>query len=519
MAPFQYDTPSAPLTGSIADVMMRGGDIRARMAIETARINAAAAAQRGAIWGNTISNLSQIPTQLAEQKRADAVAQQQAQYRNMQMLQMGQQVQEHQQAQAAQNLFEQTMREQYPKFQTKDESGKPTTDYEGLTGALREAGVHSSLIDDWMTKRYAADKAQAERQDFLGKQRDKISGELSRIGHVSLTRENFEANLRDAVANQRVPPLVAQAAYQKLNEQGDNYDAVREDFKSLNPAVAKHFQDLEESRAKTTKELAEAQAALNKPAPTLTPAQQALESYKASLGLKPGAILSDAQQQAYDEREKTIQLNQAFTEWRRKQEWERAHPNVDQVKLEKDYSGKLQTAIKARNAGIGREDGKVLDANHLMTIFEQAYDPKTGDIKPNVLQMKELAMGLAKMISAGNPVGEKMMSEFDVQTSKGDYSKVWQYITGRPQPGTTPEMVQMLKESIERQADTAAENRNAELGVFQGYAPSDLDPVRRDRINAVELVPRRRVELLKSPTTGKTIMRVSKDGGRTWQTQ
>jgi hypothetical protein len=86
MAPFQYDTPSpSPLAGSIADIILRGGDIRAREAMTVADANAQSAAQRAALWGRTIQTLGAMPTQMMEQTRQNQLAQSEIALRNTQI--------------------------------------------------------------------------------------------------------------------------------------------------------------------------------------------------------------------------------------------------------------------------------------------------------------------------------------------------------------------------------------------------------------------------------------------------
>jgi hypothetical protein len=75
----------------------------------------------------------------------------------------------------------------------------------------------------------------------------------------------------------------------------------------------------------------------------------------------------------------------------------------------------------------------------------------------------------------------------------------------------------MFRDSIQRQGQTAVENRQAAIKYLQGLAPTELDPSRREALEANTLVPLRQSRLVQNPKTGEKALEVSIDGGKTWK--
>lgn len=516
MAPFQYDTPSAPLAGSIADIMLRGGAIRAQAAQDIARTNAIATAARGNMWGNIVSSISQVPAQMQQARIADQTAQSNAAYRSMQMAQIGQQLQEHDRATKDEQLFAQSINELAPKYKSIDkDTGTPVFDFDGLTTELQKRGVNPALTEGWVARAAqlqttisnSAKQQQAARQTVLD--------ELGNVAQASLTPDAFAMNLRTAVQGGKVPAAQANATLQMLNEQSDNYDGFRAGVLQLAPSVGERALGQQKTQAEIDKLKAEAA----KQPPRVAPEQEALDSYaRAILGPTANASqLNDAQRQAYDKRKAGVASAADFDKFVREQQYKNANPPVaDQNKAEQQYRTVLRGAMSNRSGGIGLEDSKVQSANHLIALLDSNYDPKTGNYNiPPTLQT-ELAIGLAKLMAPNGNVGIEMVHEVNQRTARGDLVGAYNFATGSTATGAPQDVLRMFKDSIERQGQVAQQNRDGEMNYLRGLAPTELEPARREALEKTGLNPLRQSRIAVGKD-GQRKLFVSLDGGKTWQ--
>lgn len=188
-----------------------------------------------------------------------------------------------------------------------------------------------------------------------------------------------------------------------------------------------------------------------------------------------------------------------------------------QQKFEQQYRTVLTRAMSSRSGGIGAEDAKVQQANHLLSLLHQTYNAKTGTYNiPKVLQ-GELAAGLARLVAPGGNVGIEMMREFNQRTAKGDFAGALTYITGQPVASTTQGIATMLKDSIERQGKVAEENREGEMRYLRGLAPTELEEGRRQQLEKTSLNPLRLSRVIQNQKTGERKLQISTDGGETWK--
>lgn len=188
----------------------------------------------------------------------------------------------------------------------------------------------------------------------------------------------------------------------------------------------------------------------------------------------------------------------------------------NQQKFEQQYRTVLTRAISSRAGGIGAEDAKVQQANHLMSLFEQTYNPKTGGYDIPRVQLNELALGLAKLTAGQGAAGEGMLKEFQQRTAKGDLAGALTYLSGEPIAANTAAITTFLKDSIERQGKTAEQNREGEMAYLRGLAPTDLNEDRRQKLEATSLNPLRQSRVAVD-AKGNKKMFVSTDGGKTWK--
>lgn len=160
-----------------------------------------------------------------------------------------------------------------------------------------------------------------------------------------------------------------------------------------------------------------------------------------------------------------------------------------QQALEQQYRQILVKEVSSRSGTVGTEDAKVAQANHLASLMDQYYDPKTGNYNVPQAQYGELVLGLAGMLSKTGTPTDSQVQSITTATAKGDLNKALQYATGSPQNGSTQAVIKNLADSIDRQARTAESNREAGLNVLRGLAPTDLEPTRAAALEQNTLVP------------------------------
>ncbi len=149
-----------------------------------------------------------------------------------------------------------------------------------------------------------------------------------------------------------------------------------------------------------------------------------------------------------------------------------------QQKLEQEYRSVLLKEVSNRSGTLGTEDAKVAQANHAAAIFQQYYDPKTGNYNVPKAQYGELVYDVAGLLSKTGTPTDLIIKDITQKTAYGDLAKFGTYVTGTPFTGTTQEILKQLADSIDRQAQVAEQNRQDEVNRLQYLKPTDLDPAR-----------------------------------------
>jgi len=160
-----------------------------------------------------------------------------------------------------------------------------------------------------------------------------------------------------------------------------------------------------------------------------------------------------------------------------------------QQTLEQQYRQILVKEVSSRSGTVGTEDAKVAQSNHLASLLNQYYDPKTGNYNVPQAQYGELVLGVASLLSKTGTPSDSQTELINTATAKGDINKAIQYATGQPTNGSTQAVIKNLADSIARQARTAESNREAGLNVLRGLAPTDLSPDRAKALEQNTLVP------------------------------
>ncbi len=244
---------------------------------------------------------------------------------------------------------------------------------------------------------------------------------------------------------------------------------------------------------------------------------QALDAYAKSIGKTKAEDLSYAERQAFDKNKAMITSSAAFQQHVNERAYDNAHPApVDQNKLEQEHAQRLRGALSNRSGALGIEDAKVQQANHMIALMDQNYDPKTDTYNIPRVQQTELAMGLARLVSPGGVVAQKTIDDINQATLKGDIAKAFTYATGKPFNGTTQDLVKMYRDSIIRQGQVSEQNREGEMNFIRSLAPSQLEESRRQRLEAANMNPLRQSRVA-TDEKGNRKLFVSLDGGKTWK--
>lgn len=160
-----------------------------------------------------------------------------------------------------------------------------------------------------------------------------------------------------------------------------------------------------------------------------------------------------------------------------------------QVAMEKDFKNTLLKEFSTRSGTYGLNDAKVSQGNKLAVLFNQAYDPKTGNYNIAKSQYGELAIGLANMISGGTGASDTQISDLKQATAAGDWNKVYTYVTGSPSNASSQDVFKLLAQSVEREANQSIADRTVDEQKLIGLAPTDLDPARRDALIKAQSIP------------------------------
>lgn len=161
-----------------------------------------------------------------------------------------------------------------------------------------------------------------------------------------------------------------------------------------------------------------------------------------------------------------------------------------QQSLEQQFRGILAKEFSSRSGTYGLNDSKVSQANKIAAIFNQAYDSKTGNYNLNSSQYGELAEGLASLVSGSSSgASDSDVALLRTATAKGDWNKIFTYVTGEPANGSTQAIINSLAASVDREAKQAESDRAIDEQKLIGLAPTDLDPKRIQQLIKSQSIP------------------------------
>lgn len=266
----------------------------------------------------------------------------------------------------------------------------------------------------------------------------------------------------------------------------------------------------------TAKQSAAALAKL-KPAPTRPEGLQALDAYAVSLGKTKAEDLTDAERQAFIQRDAKQKAAAAFAQHVQEHTYDVNHEAPSKPKsqdeLEQESRQVLQREFSSRSGGLGVEDGKVNQARHLLALLNQ-YEGKNMPSQA----YSELATGLASLIAPNGQIGIQMEQEFKQRTAQESLARGIAYLTGDPTlVNATPDQLRtMLRDSITRQGNVAQKNRQTYLNEMIAMLPTQLNDARRAAIVG-SVKPNRLDPPLNAPKAGTVKNNLTwRDGDDGW---
>jgi len=242
MPPYRYEPYQNRFAGSIADMMQRGAEIRARAAMQAADAQAQATASRGQIWGNALANVGQAIASIPAQVQQAKAQQQQLQMRQMEL----EQAKAEQAAQAAKQADVNALDRAFspaaalgPGGQGPMPEGAPLPDRDtvlrALPGHLQPVAVkHFQEIDD------AKKKDRETRNDYWAS----LAAGVHAFGN---TPEAAMIALRDAAEDY---PDQARAIFEQI-QQNPNPEFIGQLTNSLMVKSPKYAEQLRKSEPKT----------------------------------------------------------------------------------------------------------------------------------------------------------------------------------------------------------------------------------------------------------------------------
>lgn len=533
---FTYTAPESRYVGTLANLIARSGDPQAQAAVEAARASGQADIARGNAWAGAAKAVGAVPQEI--QQSRDAATRTNLLQSEVEQRQLA--VKGQQRAQAGQQLVGQLVKEH-------------GDDYEAVAKGLTEAGFAD-----------AASKYRKDAVDTL-EDRTKIAGlkrqtdaatalSIGKLANDAASPDDFLSRLDHYVVGGQVTPDDRAKFVQSLQSAGpDGWDAwkqrtvkwaesvvpaineakdtrrvsaitgqtVSENIVAPPPSKAR-FAAIANDPTKTPEERAAATASLASmtPPPKRTEAEQELDAYAKFINKPNAEALTYGDRQTFEKNKATIRADTAFQQHIAERQYDNAHPAPEKPKnqdtIEQEYRAVLTRGLSSRSGGLGGEDAKVQQANHLIALLDAGYDPKTDTYNIPHVQQTELAMGLAKLVSPGGVVAQKTVNDINQATAKGDFAKALTYVIGTPFNGTTQDLVKMYRDSIIRQGETAQTNREGEMAYLRGLAPTTLAEDRRKALEANSLNPLRQSRVA-TDDKGNRKLFVSTDGGKTWK--
>jgi hypothetical protein len=458
MQDFQYQPFVNPYAASMADEIARSGDAHAHAAEIIGRAQARAAELKGAGWGHAIQTIGNLPTTIANTQAAQTD-------RKLKEQELSMTIEQRQQVQAQRVA---TMTGRIFGVSRTPEEAAAALDQATQSGLLPpEIGQHvKAQIASWGGDPAKFRSGRQQYIDFA----DQFSAPMKLGEGESLVRPSVGGGAPVVAEGSKKPVKLGPG--EQLIPEGGGAPLATAPFA---PGTGQHVVNgavVDASGAQvgdtvpkqeTPSEVAQRQAQ------TLKLTRETSEIDQKLAGTTP---ISPKDRQELEIRRAQIQLETARNDRMERKE-DVSNPRY-QGQLEKQYRDLASKVISSRAGQLGVEDGKVGQAKHLIAMFNQFTDPKTGAMTIPPAQHMELAVGLATLISPKGTPTEGMVKQLEQATAQGDLAKMGTYLTGHPFGGTPQQIAKLLRDSVERQGLQAEDNREKELDAIRSFRPTDL---------------------------------------------
>lgn len=451
-----------PYGASIGDTIARSGDAAAHAAEMIAQANARAEAIKGATWAGAIQNVANLPMQI-EQTRDAAVTrklkQQELEARSSAM-------QEQMRARAVLDSGRLAGASETPDqfLAGVDSLGLPAPVAAHMKQTVAAAGP-----DGWpaLRQQYTGFASQYQEATKLGKGDQLVKPSLMPGGKPTIVADNPENK-----------PLVLRPGDVAVPEAGGTPIASA----PFAPGTGQHV---------VNGQVVDATGA---PVGAAVPKQEGasevavnnarVDQINKGIEKIDNEIAGSMPMTAKDRAELAIQRQRLETErlhYKTIENGQDINSPKNQEHLEQSYQTLLKTTQSSRSGGLGLEDKKVDQAKHLLTLIDQQKDA-SGQYHITPTQQAELSIGLATLLSPTGAPSDHTIQLINQATAEGDLAKAFTYVTGTPVKGTPQDLAQLLRDSIERQGVQAETNREGHFNQLRAFAPTDLSPERRERL-------------------------------------
>lgn len=467
----QYAPFVNPYAPSIGDEIARSGDAYARAAEIVGQANANATLAKTAAWSRAAENIGQLPVQVAATQNLNAE-------RKLKEQELSLTVEQRNEAQRQRYVMTvgriagvSSSPAQFTKNVDDAIAGGmlPKDTGEHVKAQVAAAGDDPQAFRD-VRQQYVTFADQYVAPMKLGKDETLIRPSVDPTAQPTVVARGAQEPIKGAPGDRFFQPPAAPGA--PMTEIGSvpnrpvpvNGQLVQPDTGArVGEAVPKQ---------ETPSEVAERQARVDLIGKQIQEADQQLT------GTKP---LSPKDRAELEIQKAHLELSRTMEQIRLNHEDPNSPQN--QEKLEQQYRQLAKVVMSSRSGALGVEDQKVGTAKHLMTMLNQAQNPD-GTYDLARINRRELATGLARLISPTGQIAEGQVEELDQRTAKGGLADLVTYVTGNPKlVNATPQAIATLfRDSIMRQGKQAELNRDKELDFIRAARPVDLQPARAEGI-------------------------------------
>ncbi len=166
---------------------------------------------------------------------------------------------------------------------------------------------------------------------------------------------------------------------------------------------------------------------------------------------------ADLMGQAHDEKMAENKAKQDEINLRKHQE-NQDREDIRQEKMAADYGKMISQRIQgARTGSLGDQQRKLDSAIHARNLIDSI---KSGDTVPNEAVQQELVESVASMLSNSSQASEARVMALKSPTAEGKLKELYQYVSGQPAAGSSPELLNQLYDIADRQGKLSQKMRD-----------------------------------------------------------